>query len=232
MSFLDQITDIIKPHALAIGKVADYHGNRITNVLKNIDRGVSDLGRGGFDDEWGRAYITLPGSGAFDTIPELRPNMDQIWLLQSIVITAVPTAVGEVLTLVNDSGITLFTTGRTISTGTGTYSPLDDTVIIGGAIAILPGEHVTVTGTSGTTGQVIINYIIKNLNAIPRSANTGVSNEEYTGKNSHNPERDVVLSVNDQYESPPGPVRASNGLINAVDWESPERVDLLDPTSV
>jgi hypothetical protein len=231
MNFLDSIADAIKPHTVALGKVADIHASRITNVLNNIERGVSDLGRAGYDDQWGVSVINLPGTGNFDLTPDLRCRMNQIILIQSIVITAIPTAAGEALTLTTDSGIVKFTTGRTITTGSGTYSPLDDTIIVGGAIAILPGEHVTVGGTSGTTGQIVVNYIYKNINVEARSADTGESNEKYTGKNPHEIERDEILTVTGQYQDPPAAVRASNGLINERTFDEYERVGL-DPTSV
>jgi hypothetical protein len=230
MSFLEQIGNAIKPHAMAIGEVANYHGTKITNVLTHIDRGISDLGRPGYDDEWGSSVIQLP-SVTGDLTPELRCRANQIILIQSITITAIPTGVGEAITLVTDSSVVKFTTGRTISTGIGTYSPLDDTVIVGGSIPILPGEHVTVAGVlMGTTGQIVVNYVLRNINAHPRSADTGKSGEEYTGKNTHEAARDeIMVTAGYEYVEPPGPIRASNGLIS----ERTTNLDgTLDPTSI
>jgi hypothetical protein len=225
VNFLENVAEALRPHTMALGKLADDHATKITNQLRNIDNGISDLGRGDMGDSWGRAVINLPGTNGVFT-PGLRPQMNQIWLIQSIVITAIPTAAGEAITLVTDSGVVIFTTGRTITTGTGTFSPLDDTVIIGGNIIILPGEHVIATGTTGTTGQIVIHYISKNLKVPALHASTGQSHEEYTGKNHHEPERDEILSITDQYQDPPAPVRASNGLISLREYGDGH----LDPT--
>lgn len=227
-NFLDTIGNAMKPHMMALGTVADMHATKITNQLKDINRGISDLGRGDLGDEWGRAVIHLPGTNGYFT-PALRAQMNQIWLIQSIIITAIPTAASEAITLVTDSGVVLFTTGRTITTGTGTFSPLDDTVIVGGTIAIMPGEHVIAQGTTGTTGQIVISYIAKNLKAKALPANTGSSHEEFTGKNTHEPARDEIMSVTGQYQDDTPPIRASNGLIN--EHAFGDGVSL-DPTSV
>lgn len=153
MSIIDQITDALTPHARALGVTATHHANRITGELSEIRKGVSDLNRPDTGDHWQRFSATnLAQQGTFELSPELRVPLNEMFLVQNITLNNQKQLTVQ-MALVNDSGQVIWAISDI-----GGFA-LQRTEVLAGALAFMPGEHISIVTSQGNLQGVSLQVI-------------------------------------------------------------------------
>lgn len=227
MSFLDQIGEALRPHAKALGVNLQVHSDRIVRELVQTNKHLSDLGRGDYDDMWARFSGTTIAPGIVDFQPEIRVPLNEIWLVQSVCIAG--TTTNPTFRLQNDNGQVIFSA---VGGAFGGAINGDSTVLVSGAIALMPGEHIQLNELVGA-GTVTVQIIRRQAPVPARAVQLGTRSESYSGKNTHEPARDFDgRSPRTGWGEDPPQTLASEGMLLAAHSHSRLNVGTLDPTDV
>lgn len=193
MGFLDDIEDRLTPHLQGTTEQLRSHAALIYNKLDLIHQATSDLGRPDFGDFYfsivQRAKFPV-GKTDIGAVPT-----NEIWLVQAVTVNGI---VNKTPTfLIESNGIMRM---AVIKEGIGTES-------LGGNIALLPGEVITINNQGAEEGTIHLTMTVirKQLPKRPIPA-ASVGAEPLIGKNTHEIERDVIASPTDIWVEPPGEI--------------------------
>jgi hypothetical protein len=198
MSVLDQINEMLSPHASRLNQSIASIGIMLHQKLNDINESVKESSVSGWDDKWLRinfnkkiaaGEIEIPittGAGA-----ECPPN--EIWAIQCIVADGAEAKSPE-FTINIDQTVLVATI---IKEGIGIET-------ISGNIVMLPGETLFIDPSAEGTFTFTLHIIRRKIPDKPSPAQTGRSNEKIDARNVHDPARDIILSATGGYTEIPG----------------------------
>jgi hypothetical protein len=174
MSLIDDASRALAPHTAAVVETLNRHG-------ENIAERVGDLGRPDTGDQFYSIIRNGKIEGEQNLTESRAPEQGEIWLIQCIC------ANGEVLK--SPAFAVRTNTGRLIfampKEAVNTQQP-------GGDIPLLPGETLLFQPHAGGEFDFTITVVMRKAPRPPADAGFGISGEEYTPHNPHEPGRDMV----------------------------------------
>lgn len=198
MGIWEGLSEALKPHTDKLGQDAAFHTAAIHNKLHAIELAVRDAGRGDIGDKWQRFQIKKRFASGEDEEIATCP-MNEIWLIQAISSDGVqeksPAYVIEANEVLIES---------VIKEGLGFEG-------ISGNQVVMPGEELTITARAEGNINCVITVIRREYPVIKKARDMGRGTELFSPRQTHNVERDEILSRLDQYGSREGAIAATEG---------------------
>jgi hypothetical protein len=189
MSIWNGLSEAMDPHIKSTQAAATLHMAALQTRLHSIERAVSDLGRGDIGNKWQRFSVRrkfLAGEQfEVGTCP-----INEIWLLQALSSDGVqeksPAYVIEANNVLIES---------IIKEGLGFEG-------IGGDQVILPGEIMTMTARAEGNINCTITIIRRAYPVSHIAFDKGKDTDMYSPRNTHEDERDVIMSRTGLWREP------------------------------
>src|SRR2546430_4870921 len=188
MGLLDDISNILTPHASRLNQTIASTGVFLHSKLDAIEEAIRESAQADWNDRWFRLNFKKKIKGE-EELAECPVN--EIWAIQAITVDGLQEKSPAFIVLL-DQRILLFSV---IKEGLGTEN-------VSGNIVVLPGETISILAREEGAFSFTIHMLRHKIQVKPTMQHSRAG-ELVQGRNTHDPERDIIRSKTGIYVGSP-----------------------------
>lgn len=197
MGFLDELSRVTGPFVDKVNDTLNYHGFLLHSRLERIEAGIGTLGRPDVGDLWAKVPINKKFPAGESEL--FSADLNEIIPIQFITINGLALKTPAFKIVAGGAMVLAFA-----KEGVGQET-------IGGDIVILPGERVSIIMAEEGTVEATLGITRVQIAKHNKAMQYGLSEELLAANNTHDPNRDVIMSPNGEWAPEPPETIDSGG---------------------